>query len=423
VSLPARVLEHCRARLSIPRGARLAIALSGGLDSTVLLEVLLRLRTALEVDLCVATVDHGLRGAAGAADAAFARALAQARGLPCYTMRFEGLAGRGLEDAARHARYAFLRGVPADLVALGHQRDDQAETVLLRILRSADPDGLAGMRPAEGRFVRPLLVEPRAAMLEWARAEGLAWREDASNEELRLERNRLRHEVLPLLETVHGGAARRLAALASLLEPAPDPCPTSFGPALAQGWLGPAVLLACPGEAARGRLLRAFVAGATGRHDGIGLEGARQAVGLVERGREGAWVHIAGGGRLAVVRGGLCCLPPPPEEVVLRLPGVRRWGIYDLQIDRSGADRDPIGLRAPHPGETYRGQPLREWLRRRGVPAALRPYHPMIRLAGGQCWTPPDRPPASSAARGLAMRFAASIALGEQAGRDWSVEL
>jgi tRNA(Ile)-lysidine synthase len=176
--------------------------------------------------LIVAHLDHGLRGADGAADCAFVAELAAALGLP-----FVGEQGDvralaraehcSLEDVARRARYAFLRRIAAEygalIIATGHTRDDQAETVLLHLLRGSGLAGLAGMAPRTGDLVRPLLEITRAETEAYCAERGWQPREDATNRDPHYTRNRVRHELLPLLETFNPNIRTTLARNAALL--------------------------------------------------------------------------------------------------------------------------------------------------------------------------------------------------------------
>ncbi len=421
MSLSKRLLQSWRAQLPDLEGSRVAVAVSGGLDSVVLLELLVRIRRALGVELVVAHLDHGMRGTASASDAAFVRALARDHGLPCYGGRAIGLQGDGIEDAARRARLDFLRGVPARCVALAHHRDDQAETVLLRLLRSASPWGLGGMAPARGRWLRPLLGFGRDELRTWAVAQGLRWREDASNDDQRHARNRLRHRVMPSLDSLHGGVAQRLAAMAAqqrqLLEALPSVGAEPAGDALAI-----AGLRELP-AARRTALLRAHVEARCG---GLIPDGAALArmLTLVDTPRPGAWVPLGSGWRAALGTERLFCLPPAPAAVSLRLPGRRRWGVHDVTVDRDLGVRSPVVLRPPREGERFGGQALEEWLRRRGVPAALRPYHPVFAVEDRVAWVPCGEPlEGFVGARGLAITVTASIPTAYAPGRPWTATL
>ena len=209
----------------IAPGDRVLVAVSGGSDSLALLELLRQLAATWPFELEVAHLDHGLR-AASAADAAFVAACCARLGLPLETARVDvrALAREqrgGLEAAARAARRTFLQEVAARrdcrVIALGHQRDDQAETVLERLLRGSAATGLAAMRPQSGPFVRPLLDCSRQQLRDYLVARGLAWREDASNADPTFTRNRIRHRLLPLLGTFNPRIEERLAGLSARL--------------------------------------------------------------------------------------------------------------------------------------------------------------------------------------------------------------
>jgi tRNA(Ile)-lysidine synthase len=202
------------------------VAVSGGADS-VALSLLLR-DMAPEFGAAVVGlvhVNHGLRGADSDQDEDFCRALAARLGLAFEVRRADvGLLARtrhlSIETAARLARYDWFpiaaERLRANIVATGHTADDQAETVLLRLLRGSGARGVSGIRLKRGIYVRPLLQCRRSALRDWLRHRGDEWREDASNADVRVPRNRLRHEVMPLLEDMAPGAVRALARYAAL---------------------------------------------------------------------------------------------------------------------------------------------------------------------------------------------------------------
>jgi tRNA(Ile)-lysidine synthase len=209
----------------VPRdGDRVAAAVSGGADSIALLHALRTLAGPRGWRLGVLTVDHGLR-AGSAADAAFAAEAAAALGLPVRVLRLapeelDAARQAGPEGAARQARYAALLAAADEdgwqWVATGHTLDDQAETVLLQLLRGVGPDGLAGMAVRSGRVLRPLLGVRREATRACCAAIGATWREDPSNQDQRFLRNAVRGRVLPLLEELRPGATATLARTAEL---------------------------------------------------------------------------------------------------------------------------------------------------------------------------------------------------------------
>jgi tRNA(Ile)-lysidine synthase len=205
-----RVLRTVRQHGLIARGGRVAIALSGGPDSVALVHILRELERDGELVVAgVAHLNHRLRGIAADEDEQFCRALATALRLPIEVERIDVRAlareqGRSVEDAARVARYAFLERAAdrlgADAIAVGHSRDDQAETFLLRLIRGAGPRGLAGILPRAGRVVRPLLDISRADLRAYLSQRGIPSCEDASNSDVMVPRNRVRHELIPYLE-------------------------------------------------------------------------------------------------------------------------------------------------------------------------------------------------------------------------------
>jgi tRNA(Ile)-lysidine synthase len=205
-----RVLRTVREHGLIARGGRAVVALSGGPDSVALVHILRELESRGELAVAgAAHLNHQLRGADADEDQRFCRTLAAALGLPLEVEQADVRAlarehGRSVEDAARVARYAFLERAAdrlgADVIAVGHSRDDQAETFLLRLMRGAGPRGLAGILPRAGRVVRPLLDISRAELRAYVAERGIEFREDASNADLIVPRNRVRHELMPYLE-------------------------------------------------------------------------------------------------------------------------------------------------------------------------------------------------------------------------------
>ena len=206
-----------RRALSIDAGAaggRTLVALSGGADSVALLLLLLD----AGADVCAAHFEHGIRGGDSVADMAFCQELCARLGVPFFCERADvpaaRLPGEGLEAAARRLRYAFLRRAKeeagAACIATAHHAGDQAETVLMHLLRGAGPAGAAGMREREGDLWRPLLHIPKQALVAFLRERGQDWREDATNAVADTPRNALRIDILPRMEALYPGAARAL---------------------------------------------------------------------------------------------------------------------------------------------------------------------------------------------------------------------
>jgi tRNA(Ile)-lysidine synthase len=222
ITLENRVLQFIRRNGLINSGQKVLVAVSGGPDSVCLLHILYRLRTALDVTLHIAHLDHGLRGAESAGDARYVADLALKLDLPA-TIEKRDVSGYrsehhlSPEEAAREIRYGFLaetaRKIGAERVAVGHTQDDQVETVLLHIIRGTGTRGLRGLQPCQSlqfagnRLIvfRPLLDIKRQETDAYCSRNQLSPRLDVSNLSTSLLRNRVRHELLPLLKSYNTG--------------------------------------------------------------------------------------------------------------------------------------------------------------------------------------------------------------------------
>jgi tRNA(Ile)-lysidine synthase len=218
-----KVLHYIRGRGLLRAGDRVGVAVSGGADSVALLRVLLELRTELGVVFSVAHFNHQLRGDDSDSDEQFASELARQHDLPFFASRSDVSQHAttnklSLEHAARELRYQWLlklaREQRFDVIATAHTADDQAETVLMKFLRGAGTRGLAGIHPVlirdEVRIVRPLLETSRTEIESYLVACGQEWREDHTNRDTRHTRNRIRRELLPLLERDYNPNLRQL---------------------------------------------------------------------------------------------------------------------------------------------------------------------------------------------------------------------
>jgi len=196
------VRDTVRRHAMLAGGEAVLVAVSGGADSTALLHLLGGLAPEWHLRLHVLHVDHQLR-AGSAGDADFVRALGRRLSVPVEVATVEVTARASLEEAARQARYAALEAeadrIGAHRIALGHTADDQAETVLMRLLEGAGVRGLAGIPAVRGRIIRPLLAVRRRDLVARLERAGLAWIEDPTNRDPKFFRNRVRHELLPLL--------------------------------------------------------------------------------------------------------------------------------------------------------------------------------------------------------------------------------
>lgn len=226
LELSKRIARTIREQRLFEPEDTLIVAISGGADSTALLDLLATL-PGFAPRLVAAHVNHCLRGEDSNADEQFARDLATRHDLPFESIRIDvkelaAQRGLNLEDAGRRARIAFFEELRekwrATAVALAHHADDQAETVLMRLMRGSGPSGLSGMQYRNDRgFIRPMLDITRAEIENYLKERGLTWREDASNSDGDFLRNRIRHELLPLLEGYNPAIRQRLGATAALL--------------------------------------------------------------------------------------------------------------------------------------------------------------------------------------------------------------
>lgn len=196
-------------------GDRVLIGVSGGPDSVALLHLLMAVGPQYDLDLAIAHLNHGLRETAADGDANFVAALSKRLRVPLYSEKRDVLEYRrrhrlSLETASRHVRYAFfnelLQAKGFDKIALGHHMDDNAELVLMNLLRGSGPTGLAGIPPVrDNHIVRPLMGLTRKQIKAYLAGKNLSYVIDASNNDQRHLRNRIRHELLPLLATHYNG--------------------------------------------------------------------------------------------------------------------------------------------------------------------------------------------------------------------------
>ncbi len=208
---------------------RVLVGVSGGPDSMALLHILQQAAEQYGCFLAVVHVDHQLRGDTAKQEAAFVAKWCQEQDLPCvvYTRDVQALAkerGLSLEAAGHEARFAAFREAAAQFgankLALGHHRDDRAETVLLHLLQGTGLDGLAALPPQEGWIIRPLIEAGKSELVAYCEAQSLPYFLDASNEDTRYLRNRIRHQLLPLLAEEYNPKIR--AALVRLAETAEE---------------------------------------------------------------------------------------------------------------------------------------------------------------------------------------------------------
>lgn len=340
--LAAEIAATAPEQLDALRDRSVLVGLSGGPDSVTLLHVLLRLAPSLALGVHTAHLDHALREGS-AEDTEHVRRLAARLGVPLTAMRVpvrELARERGLsvEAAAREARYAFLaeaaRPISA-VVAVAHNRDDQAETVLLSLARGAGLSGLTGMRPVspvpgapDVLLVRPVLGIDAAAIRAYCRHHDLPVLADPSNESLEYARNRVRHVVLPALTAVNSRAAEHIARTAERVRAEDDALEGLAGETLdgvAEVVDGAIVLdraaLGSLPEALMLRVLRRAVARVAGSLEGVERVHLLDLARLFSAGQGGREIHLPGGlrareagGRVALWRG------DPPDAALYPLP-------------------------------------------------------------------------------------------------------
>jgi len=410
-------------------GDRVLIALSGGPDSVALLGALVALAPQFGIGVCAAHLNHGLRGEESLRDQCCAVEVARRLGVPCVVGCSAVLhSGPNLEARARRERYAFLTRTATEQrctkIATGHTRDDQAETILMRLLRGTGSDGLAAIRAVrDGQIIRPLIECSRAAVLDYVRRRALPFCEDSSNRDTRFLRNRIRHEILPLLQAVNPAAVRNAAAAAQ-------------GVTDELVWLRQqderllAAALAADGSLAvaavrgaempwRTRLVRAWLRHLHG--DVAGLQRAHfQAVVELARGqRPNGRVRLPGGQWVVREYTQLRCLAATPPEapelaqvlaigatVCLRsgwriraaceavsVEWQRPRSLFEAAADAS-AVAAPLVVRTVRPGDRIqplglRGhRKLQDVLVDRKIPLAARRLCPVVELEGEVLWVP-----------------------------------
>lgn len=338
--LARKVRDYARRWDMLPQGGTVLCAVSGGRDSMALLHLLSALGTACGFQVAAGHFNHQLRDTAGR-DEDFVREWCRKHGIPFTCGRgdvreFARREGLSIEDAARILRYVFLKGAAedmgADRIATAHHREDNAETLLLHLIRGAGMQGLSGIPPVRGKIVRPLLEAGRDEINGYIEKNGLPFVEDESNRDTAYARNRLRLEVLPLLEEIAPGAAGRIAGTAALAREENGHVrreAEKLLPAVENDSVTLAVsVLNGQDEVLRRRLVR----------------GMAQSLGVSLNQRQTEAVLKLGNGGFLDLPEGLCAvrtrreltvkrLPPPLPPLVLR-EGEQVWGPWRVTLER-----------------------------------------------------------------------------------------
>ena len=383
-------------------GARVLLGLSGGLDSMALLHALAKLREPMNFELSAVHVHHGLSPHADAW-ASFCTDQSHALGVNCQVMHVDIAhdQGTGLEQAAREKRYAALASASGDVLCLAHHQNDRAETLLLNLFRGASATGLAGVpgtrRLGDKRLIRPLMEVARPDLAAWARAQGIRWIEDESNQDLRYRRNFVRQRVLPVIAESFPGVVKVLARTASqmqeqlalidrLAEIDGEHC---RGPS---GFLSVGALQRLPEPAVRNVLRYGLT------QTGLQIPSAQRLQTLAAQlmtARPEAEVFVRMGGvgvhlwRDQIWLDSAMNLPLSTKQ--LFRVGASLWPDGTLQINASGAM--PVGLEVRPLGQGQQFQPaarcrdtVTEHLRAKGVPPWVRPRLPGVWLNGKLVW-------------------------------------
>ena len=353
------------ARIRLPKtllGGHVLCAVSGGADSVALLRLLCESRDRGEIRLSAAHMEHGIRGESSVLDCEFVKSLCLSLGVPLrvcsVNVPFEAEKAReGMETCARRLRYEFLRKtqkeIGADAIALAHHLNDQAETVLMHLLRGSGLVGAAGMRPRDGEIVRPLLSFTRAEIRAYLSEIGQPFREDATNAVSDNPRNALRNEVFPRLASIYPGATQALNRFARLAADE-DAClaryADEFWRSRARSYAGARILRLTPEDDVC--LVRRAIRRAMSGLDSDDVERARTAVGRAA---------LSAGGEAWRIGDALYLLPPfsAPEPVPVPSSGAAAL---------SGVCALSVAAAAPIP---LKGNPFAQTLDDRALEGAL----------------------------------------------------
>ncbi|MBD3366726.1 MAG: tRNA lysidine(34) synthetase TilS [Candidatus Eisenbacteria bacterium] len=369
-----KVLWTCRRYRLISERDTVLAAVSGGADSVAMLRILLELRETLGIRVKAAHLDHRFRGEESRDDARFVRDLCDELDVPCFTEevnvpRFVMAHGYSKQEAARMLRYQYLVKVMkleyCQRIATGHTADDQAETVLMRLLRGSGPDGLSGIphRGEGGMVIRPLLDVRREEVEAWLGGRGAAWRTDSSNLTSDYTRNRIRLELMPVLEeynpSIRDALVRTGAIMtdvAAHLERATDEALPSVIQSTRRGLFAlDSAQLAHYDEALQRSLFRRVFASLRPDLAPLASRHVDNLLELLRRDDVGASVELPGGARARLEHGRLVVSegdgPPTFAEARLDVPGSVEFPEARLRITADVAPHGASAIDASDPGE------------------------------------------------------------------------
>jgi tRNA(Ile)-lysidine synthase len=338
------------------RGDHVLVAVSGGPDSVALLRILVLLASEYELSLTTAHLNHGLRGAQAEKEETFVRQLCEGMRIPCICKRIDVRnlkKGMSLEEISREVRYRFLydeaQACGAGIIATGHHRDDQAETVLLNLIRGSGPEGLRGIAPVRAqRIIRPLLRIGRDKILDFLSQEGLPYMVDESNADRRFLRNRIRNGLIPELKACYNPRiVSGLCHTAEIMRRQDDYLLTVVRQILDQWGVGvipgsdtvrvPISSLMNLHEALQGRIVKYLLEGAAESGNGIGYRHIQAVLALCRQGHRRDRLSLDLPGRICVERdGGKLCVKRTESRPVEK-------GRRDI-ISKSIAYSYPVGI-------------------------------------------------------------------------------
>ena len=426
--LVAEVQKFINAHELLYPGAKVIVSVSGGADSMALLSLLHQLESTCRLTLIVAHVNHQLRGQEAIRDARFVERYANKLGLPFHKVDVDVKAlkrrtGLSPQHAARRLRYGALqslfRSLAATHIALGHTADDQAETLLMRLLRGGGPAGLAGMPVKRMPFIRPLLRVHRHSILAYLRVAGIPWLEDSSNTDRGYLRNRVRLDLMPTLRAYHPHIAQRLHHVADMLRADNDALEQQTK-ALAEhalrGGAGKAMVairrapFAAAPLAMQRRLLRYAIDRLPLSGNAASFRDIEALLRFVSLGKVGQRLTLAGQvmaewHREVVLLWQVTALPSTSLSVILPIPGALTLRGLDVSLTArtltltqawknqagpcrafvaSGIVTSPLSIRFPRLGDRFYplgaagSQKLQDFFINHKVPRAIRPYVPLV---------------------------------------------
>jgi tRNA(Ile)-lysidine synthase len=429
-TLEAAVLETAHRRSLFGPADRILVALSGGADSTALVAALAALRDAGAIaEVRALHVDHGLRPDSGE-DAAAAAASCRGLGVAFESVRV-GVARGNVQAEARRARYEALREgaarAGATRIATAHTRTDQAETVLLRLVRGAGARGLSGIPARRGRIVRPLIERSREEIRAYLASRGLSWREDPTNATARYARNRVRHAVLPLLARENPAVEAALARAADLAREDERALTARARALLAPEGTVPVRALRRAPVAVRRRVVRLLWRAARGTARGLTADHVESVLALLAGEDRPRSVDLPQGvvararyGQLSLAREEAA--PPPIAPVDVPVPGLYRIAGRDFAVEvgvgvavagstGSPAIGWPLLLRARRPGDRFRpaggggDRKLKAWLIDRRIPRERRDGLVLLTDAAGRVLAIPELAALAEGTGELAIRL------------------